>query len=29
MLTMRRIGEREVYQRAMLKGDPDLVPMLT
>ena len=26
---LRRIGEREAYQRAMLKGDPDLVPMLT
>ena len=24
-----RIGEREAYQRAMRKGDPDLVPMLT
>ena len=26
---LRRIGEREAYQRAMRKGDPDLVPLLT
>ena len=25
---LRRIGEREGYQRAMRKGDPDLVPLL-
>ena len=24
-----RIGEREAYQRAMHKGDPDLVPLLS
>ena len=26
---LRRIGDREAYRRAMHKGDPDLVPMLT
>lgn len=26
---LRRIGDREGYRRAMQKGDPDLVPMLT
>ena len=26
---LRRIGERDVYQRAMHKGDPDMAPMLT
>ena len=26
---LRRIGERKAYQRAMRKGDPDLVPLLT
>jgi len=26
---LKRIGDREGYQRAMKKGDPDLVPMLT
>lgn len=26
---LRRIGHRPAYQRAMHKGDPDLVPMLT
>jgi glutathione S-transferase len=26
---LRRIGEREAYQRAMRKGDPDLVPLLS
>jgi glutathione S-transferase len=26
---LSRIGAREAYQRAMLKGDPDLVPMLS
>jgi glutathione S-transferase len=26
---LQRIGAREAYQRAMRKGDPDLVPMLT
>ncbi|MGS0754715.1 glutathione S-transferase family protein [Roseateles sp. GG27B] len=26
---LSRIGAREGYQRAMLKGDPDLAPMLT
>lgn len=26
---LRRMGDREAYQRAMLKGEPDLVPMLT
>ena len=25
----RSIGERKAYQRAMRKGDPDLVPLLT
>jgi glutathione S-transferase len=25
---LQRIGERPAYQRAMAKGDPDLVPML-
>jgi glutathione S-transferase len=25
---LQRIGQREAYQRAMRKGDPDLVPML-
>jgi glutathione S-transferase len=26
---LQRIGARDAYQRAMRKGDPDLVPMLT
>lgn len=26
---LQRIGQRPAYQRAMRKGDPDLVPMLT
>lgn len=26
---LQRIGDRPAYQRAMAKGDPDLVPMLT
>ena len=26
---LQRIGAREAYRRAMAKGDPDLVPMLT
>jgi glutathione S-transferase len=26
---LQRIGERPAYRRAMAKGDPDLVPMLT
>ena len=26
---LKRIGERPAYQRAMQKGDPDLVPMLS
>lgn len=26
---LRRIGEREAYQRAMRKGDPDMTPLLT
>ena len=26
---LRRIGERQAYQRAMHKGDPDLTPLLT
>ena len=26
---LQRVGARPVYQRAMTKGDPDLVPMLT
>jgi len=26
---LRRIGERPAYRRAMAKGDPDLVPMLS
>ena len=26
---LRRIGERDAYQRAMHKGDPDMAPMLT
>ncbi len=26
---LQRIGARPAYQRAMKKGDPDLVPMLT
>jgi glutathione S-transferase len=26
---LRRIGERPAYRRAMVKGDPDLTPMLT
>jgi glutathione S-transferase len=26
---LQRIGARDAYRRAMLKGDPDLVPMLT
>jgi glutathione S-transferase len=26
---LQRIGAREAYQRAMQKGDPDLVPLLT
>ena len=26
---LQRIGQRPAYQRAMAKGDPDLVPMLT
>ena len=26
---LQRIGQREAYQRAMQKGDPDLAPMLT
>ena len=25
---LQRIGERPAYRRAMLKGDPDLTPML-
>ena len=25
---LRRIGDRSAYQRAMHKGDPDMVPML-
>ena len=26
---LRRIGEREAYRRAMLKGDPEMKPLLT
>lgn len=26
---LQRVGQREAYRRAMHKGDPDLVPMLT
>ena len=26
---LRRIGDREAYQRAMQKGDPDMAPLLT
>lgn len=26
---LRRIGDREAYQRAMHKGDPDMAPLLT
>ena len=26
---LRRIGERTAYQRAMHKGDPDMVPLLS
>ena len=26
---LQRIGDRAAYQRAMHKGDPDLVPMLS
>ncbi len=26
---LRRIGQRDAYRRAMHKGDPDMVPMLT
>ena len=26
---LARIGQREAYQRAMHKGDPDMVPMLS
>ena len=26
---LRRIGERDAYQRAMKKGDPDMAPLLT
>ena len=26
---LQRIGQREAYQRAMKKGDPELTPVLT
>jgi glutathione S-transferase len=26
---LKRIGERPAYRRAMIKGDPDLTPMLS
>ena len=29
LVYLQRIGARAAYQRAMVKGDPDLIPMLT